>query len=325
MRAVLPLLAACTHAEPVAPRPVTDFVRDTHALLEAFDRGDVSAVAAATAPTFVRFESGKVHDRASELARLKAHPPEMTRTWKDEHVYVRPNDATFIGLAIEHELGNDSHGNREYDGWYTVSWTRDGSEWKVAHWSWQPYRTTLDSARDFWNDNFRQDIGFTHEPNQLLASAITGVAPGAALDVGTGQGRNALYLAAHGWTVTAIDISDEGLRRAREAAVRQHLALDAVQADADSYDYGVAKWDLVTMIYAGDTAERVEKIARSIKPGGLFVFEFFVDDGNGGIEPGLLAKVFADGFEIVRDDVVTDRPDWGLDRAKLERFVARKR
>lgn len=43
------------------------------------------------------------------------------------HVYIGAHDATFIGLAAEHEIGNDSHGNREYDGWYTVAWTRDGA------------------------------------------------------------------------------------------------------------------------------------------------------------------------------------------------------
>jgi SAM-dependent methyltransferase len=149
---------------------------------------------------------------------------------KDEHVYVGAHDATFIGLAAEHEIGNDSHGDREIDGWYTVAWTRDGATWKVAHWTWQPYRSTLDFQRDYWNDNFRQDVGFSHEPNQLLVTTTAGITPGAALDLATGQGRNALYLASHGWTVTAVDISDEGLRRAHEAAARAHVALDTVQA-----------------------------------------------------------------------------------------------
>jgi len=326
MRAIsVALVAACTHAQVPAPPSVPALVRDTHAVLDAYDRGDAAAFESATDPTYVHFESGRFHDRASEVAHLKPHPPPMTRTWQDEHVTVRANDATFIGRAIEHETGNDSHGNRAYDGWYTVSWTRAGGTWKVAHWSWQPYRSTLDHQREFWNDNFRQDIGFTHEPNKLLATAVEGLLPGTALDVATGQGRNALYLAAHGWTVTAIDIAEEGLRRARDEAARRHVALDAVQADADAYDYGVARWDLVTLIYAGDSVARIEKIKPSIRPGGLFVVEYFADVGDGGFKPGQLAKLFADGFDIVRDEVVDDRPDWAADRAKLVRFVARKR
>src|SRR5262249_50029851 len=161
-------------------------------------------------------------------------------------------------------------------GWYTVSWTRDAGTWKVAHLNWQPFRSTVDFARDFWDDNFRQDVGFTHEPNKLLESTIASIAPGAALDVATGQGRNAVMLAAHGWHVTAIDISGEGLRRARETAAARHVVLDTVQADADAYDYGVDKWDLVTLIYAGSGADRVKRILPSIKHGGLFVVEFFL-------------------------------------------------
>lgn len=319
------LVVACAPVRSTAPRPPADFIRDTHAVLEAVDRGNAAAFAAATVPTFVRFEGGGLVDRAALLGRMSAHPPEVSRTWKDEHVYVRANDATFIGLATEHELGNDSHGARELDGWYTVSWTREGQAWKVAHWSWQPYRSVIDSMRDYWNDSFRQDVGFTHEPNRLLTTALDSVTPGAALDVASGQGRNALYLAARGWTVTALDIAEEGLRRADEAAIHQHLALTTVRADAETYDYGVAKWDLVTMLYAGTSSERMAKIAKSLKPGGWFVFEFFVDIGQGGVKPGALAKLFGSGFEIVRDDIVDDRPDWGADRAKLERFVARKR
>jgi hypothetical protein len=323
--AIVLAAAACAHAQVAAPRPAADFVRDTHAMLEAFDRGDAAAVAAITAPSFVRFEGGKVHERAAELARLKARPPDIARTWKDEHVYIGGNGATFIGLAAEHELGNDSHGNREYDGWYTVAWTRAGATWQVSHWTWQPYRSALDLQRELWNDNFRQDVGFTHDPNQLLVTATAGVAPGAALDLATGQGRNALHLASHGWAVTAVDISDEGLRRAREAAIRAHVALDTVQADIDAYDYGVAKWDLITEIYVPNPVARAGKIKAGLRPGGLFVLEFFLDEGDGGVKPAELRAQFAAGFDIVRDEVVDDRPDWGQDRAKLVRFVARKR
>lgn len=323
-RFLLIALAGCIHGSVATPRTPAAVASDTHALLEAYDRGDATGFGAATVPTFVHFE-GHVHDRASELAEMKPHPPYVARTWKDEHVFVRPTDATFIGLATERELGNDSHGNREWSGWCTVSWVRDGATWKAVYWGWQPYRTTIERLRDFWNESYQQDRGFTHDPNRLLVSTVQTVTPGAALDVATGQGRNALYLAAQGWNVTAIDIADEGLRRAREEAASRHLAVNVVQANAETYDYGVARWDLVTMLYAPGTLERVEKAKRSIRPGGLFVYEFFVDDEEGPAHPGTLAKLFADDFDILRNEVVEDRPDWGEDHAKLIRFVARKR
>jgi 2-polyprenyl-3-methyl-5-hydroxy-6-metoxy-1,4-benzoquinol methylase len=84
-----------------------------------------------------------------------------------------------------------------------------------------------------WNDTYRQPGGFNHEPNRFLMNSVRGRAPGMALDLGMGQGRNALYLATKGWKVTGVDISDEGVRLAREAATKQKLAVDAIEADLD--------------------------------------------------------------------------------------------
>jgi SAM-dependent methyltransferase len=321
------LQAAATAAPPAS---LAAIAAQSHALIEAYDRGDAPALDAALAPGFVKFENEHLTDRAGLLqgAGNKPHPPDTTRIWNDEHVYLRDHDAVFIGMASEHETGNASHGNRAYDGWYTISWTVDHGAWKAAHWSWQPHRTSIENARDMWNGTYRQSVGFDHRPNHLLVDTVRGVAPGAALDVMMGQGRNAIYLAAQGWHVTGIDIADEGLRIARDAAAAQHLDLAAVQADAEAYDYGVARWDLVAMIYAGDSTQMIEKIKPSLRPGGRFVLEYFArrpDQPRGGFAEGQLAKLFGDGFEIVRDEVVDDTPDWAQDRAKLVRFVARKR
>ena len=98
-----------------------------------------------------------------------------------------------------------------------------------------------------------------------------------------------------------------------------------MQADIDAYDDGVATWDLVTEIYVPNPVARAGKIKAALRPGGLFVLEFFLDEGDGGVKPAELRAQFADGFDILRDEVVEDHPDWGQDRAKLVRFVARKR
>jgi len=324
---IIAAAAACSHATPpvVAPAMTVDLVHATHDVLDALDRGDLAAFRAATATDFVRLDHGRFHERAAELARMKPHPPELTRTWREERMIAHANDAIFIGHSIEREVGNDSHGNRVFDGWYTVTWTREAGAWKVAFWSWNRFATPGDAAREFWDDTFRQNIGFEHAPNRLLVTAIDGARAGTALDVASGQGRNALLLASRGWGVTAVDISEEGLARTRAAAADAHLAVETVHADADTYDYGTAKWDLVTMIYAGSSDDRIKRIQSSLRPGGLFVAEYFLDVGDGGFKADQLTKLFADGYAILRDEVVDDRPDWGVDRAKLVRFVARKR
>ncbi len=321
MRAAALLLAAC-HALPPSEAEIK---ARSHAVLEAFDRGDVAAATAALGAGFVHFEGSYV-DRHAALAALAKRAPDAphigARSWTDERVVVRPHDALFIGKAVEHEAGNDIHGGYRFEGWYTLTWAREGDAWKLELWGWQPSGSAAKSA--VWNEIFHNAVGFNHEPNRLLVSTVESLTPGTALDVAMGQGRNALYLAAHGWKVTGVDISDEGLRQARDAAAQKNLALDAVNADLESYDFGDAKWDLVTMIYAGSDAKRIAKIQRAIRPGGLFVLEYFAGSDDDDVVPGALAKQFASGWTIVRDQVVDDVPDWAMDRAKLQRFIARK-
>ncbi|HET9992179.1 MAG TPA: hypothetical protein VFQ65_26795, partial [Kofleriaceae bacterium] len=90
------------------------------------------------------------------------------------------------------------------------------------------------------------------------------------------------------------------------------------------------KYDLVTMIYAGSDAKTVAKAQQALKPGGTFVCEYFAatDEGGSkgwqGFHRGELAKLFA-GYDIVRDEIIDDVPDWGGDKESLVRFVARKR
>lgn len=142
-----------------------------------------------------------------------------------------------------------------------------------------------------------------------------------------GQGRNALYLASQGWQVTGVDISDEGLRIAREQAVKRNLTLETINADIDDWDFGVDRFDLVTLLYVGDHAKWIDKIKASLRSGGLFVVEGWAKvspDSDVGFAEGKLAKLF-EGYEILRDETVEDVPDWAWDKGKLVRFVARKK
>ncbi len=143
-----------------------------------------------------------------------------------------------------------------------------------------------------------------------------------------GEGRNAVYLAAQGWHVTGVDFAAEGIQQARTAATARGVseALDAIDADLNTWNYGTAKYDLVALIYAFPALDRMADVQRAVKPGGIVVYEYFSRDKDqpDAPAPGELAKEFGAGWQIVRDDIVDDAPDWGPDRARLERFVARK-
>jgi len=345
MRALLLVLAACTSAASppqvaaptltppavaAAPAPTKDqIIERSHAVLLAYDHAEIAPLEAAWSDRMLHFEGGKPSSRADELAQLKKRPPGelyvKARTWTDEHVQLSTDDAVFIGKATEVQGGNDSHGGYRYLGWYMLQWAREGSAWKLRLWTWQRAGRTQSET---WNDIFRNDSGFEKQPNQLMVEIVKPIKPGTALDLAMGQGRNALYLAAQGWKTTGIDFADEGVRIARAEADRRKLTLTTVVQDIDKWDFGNQKWDLITMIYPGDNhVPWIEKSKVALNKSGLFVLEFFAGepgDDDGGYQPGQLAKLFGDGFTILRDDRVDGRPDWARDQAKLVRFVARK-
>jgi SAM-dependent methyltransferase len=89
---------------------------------------------------------------------------------------------------------------------------------------------------EFWNRFFTNpdNRGFNPEPNQFLVNVTRGRRPGRALDVGMGQGRNALYLAQQGWEVTGIDVAERAMAVTRQAAERNGLTLRTVVAKLEA-------------------------------------------------------------------------------------------
>lgn len=181
-----------------------------------------------------------------------------------------------------------------------------------------------------WNSVYAQGTGFNVNPNALLASTVEGLTPGTALDIGMGQGRNAVFLASRGWQVTGVDTSDEGIRIANEAAKQAKVQLTTVVADVNAYDLGTSKFDLVALLYVGG-ADLADRITRALKPHGVVVVEYFHHDmetqfhhSMGAFDTGELEKLFP-SFEVLRSEVVDDVADFGQTKSKLVRFVARKR
>ncbi len=156
--------------------------------------------------------------------------------------------------------------------------------------------------------------------------------PGRALEVGLGQGRNAVALAQLGWQVTGIDISDVDIARAREQAARLGVTLNAVLADADTYDYGTTQYDLITGRYMHQIFTRnADKIIQALKPGGIIVVEGFHEDMVTIITRPLghrtneLPQTF-DNLRVTFYEDLTARADWGQDlpAAPIVRFIAVK-
>ena len=131
-----------------------------------------------------------------------------------------------------------------------------------------------------WDSRYSERDGakWSGRPNGRLIVEVAGLTPGRALDVGCGEGADAIWLARSGWAVTAIDISDVALGRAREAARLAGVAVEWVCGDALQTVFPAGSFALVSLQYpalpkaAGEVAART--LLGSVRPGGLLLAVF---------------------------------------------------
>ena len=106
------------------------------------------------------------------------------------------------------------------------------------------------TRREMWDERHASHEPIeSHEPDPSLAAIVGGLAPGRALDLAAGDGRNAIWLAAHGWTATAVDFSEVALDRARAAAAAAGVAVTWVNADLLAWRPEPRAFDLVALMF----------------------------------------------------------------------------
>jgi SAM-dependent methyltransferase len=129
---------------------------------------------------------------------------------------------------------------------------------------------------DAWNDRYRRkEFVWTVEPNRFLVDAVEGLPPGRALDLAAGEGRNAVWLATLGWSVTALDWSDVALDKGRRRAEHAGAAVTWVRQDLTRWRAPGPAFDLVTIVYLQipDDERRAiwREAAAAVAPGGRLV------------------------------------------------------
>ncbi|MEX5635105.1 FAD-dependent oxidoreductase [Parafrankia sp. FMc2] len=117
---------------------------------------------------------------------------------------------------------------------------------------------------------------WSRNPNGTLVGQIGDLAPGRALDVGAGEGADALWLAEQGWEVTASDISGNALARVAAEADRRNLAVRCLHSDANDPDaFGTDTYDLVSLQYGSfhrtPDQRGLRNLLGAVAPGGTLL------------------------------------------------------
>jgi SAM-dependent methyltransferase len=131
-----------------------------------------------------------------------------------------------------------------------------------------------------WDERYRsRDALWSGKPNAYLVSEAESLPPGSALDVGAGEGADAIWLAARGWRVTAVDISSVALARAAAHAGERGAdvagRIEWQHEDLLSWRPAESRFDLVSAQYlhlpAADRADLFGRLAATVAPGGTLL------------------------------------------------------
>lgn len=140
-------------------------------------------------------------------------------------------------------------------------------------------------SSNVWDEIYSGE-GYGFKPEPELVAFLKEVRPGKALDVGAGEGRNALWLAAQGWSVEAADVSGAGISNLVNLASERGLDIKCTVGSAADLDYGSSRRDLVVSVgfvlnffKKEESKEILERMKGAVRRGGrIYISVSTVDD-----------------------------------------------
>lgn len=173
-----------------------------------------------------------------------------------------------------------------------------------------------------WDHRYSGDPIWSGNPNGTLVNEVAGLAPGRALDVGAGEGGDAVWLAEQGWQVTASDISGRALERIAGEAERRGLSLAHLHVDANAIDpFEREGFDLVSAQYASiprtPDGRGVRNLLDAVAPGGtILVVSHDLEPMRAPIDTREHSRPFDPDAFVRTDDVaaaLADAPGWEIE------------
>jgi SAM-dependent methyltransferase len=137
----------------------------------------------------------------------------------------------------------------------------------------------MGDAQTFWDEKFASDAWvYGQEPNDFLRELAPRLS-GPVLCLGEGEGRNAVFLAQRGLSVTAVDASPVGLAKARRLAAARGVHVETCACDLADFELGQARWGAIVSIWCHTPTRLREQVHRrvvdALAPGGRFVLEAY--------------------------------------------------
>ncbi len=123
---------------------------------------------------------------------------------------------------------------------------------------------------EHWNLRYGKQPWPLEPSPWLVTNELLPPRGGRCLDVAGGTGRNALWLARHGWAVTIADVSDVAIAQALERADEEHISLDTVQVDLTSDPLPDGPWDLIVLFHYLDR-DLFPTITETLVSGGTLI------------------------------------------------------
>ncbi len=253
----------------------------------------------------------------------------------------------FVGLGLgttPHPSGlgecveTDANGATSVEGLYAAGNVTDPSHQVLqaaADGSWVGARVSFDLAEEDvrtasrtsaneadWDRRYGGDRMWSGNPNGTLVDQVVDLEPGRALDVGAGEGGDAIWLAEKGWTVTASDVSRRALDRVGAEAGRRGVRVDLLHTDANApAAFEPAAFDLVSAQYASiprtPDGRGITNLTRAVAPGGTLLVvghdpePMRAKAGHADHRPAFDPDAYLQAHDVAR--ALADLPGWDIE------------